>query len=135
MSLPPLSRTHKIVYALLIAIIAMLGVTAYVCYQKFEDVKEHPQQYVQQSSDDVVAKVARLLVLPTDETPTIATVTDLAKLKYLPFFKDAQVGDKVLMYAKARKAILYSPQENVVREVAPIFIESDLKALDATTNL
>ncbi|OGN17447.1 MAG: hypothetical protein A3F48_04405 [Candidatus Yanofskybacteria bacterium RIFCSPHIGHO2_12_FULL_41_9] len=61
-----------------------------------------------------------MLVLPTDEQPTVATVTDLEALKGQPFFLNAKIGYKVLIYTKAKKAILYDPQARKIVEVAPI---------------
>lgn len=68
----------------------------------------------------VIARVGRLIRLPEDEQPTVAMVSNLDPLKNQAFFTHARIGDVVLMYAKARKAILYSPQEDRIIEVAPI---------------
>jgi hypothetical protein len=73
---------------------------------------------------DLIAEVSRLIVLPTDETPTIATVNDLQKLQGQQFFVNAKVGDKVLIYTKAKKAILYDPQNQKIVEVAPLNLET-----------
>jgi len=62
----------------------------------------------------LVAKVSKLMVLPTDETPTIATVTDVNAIKEQPFFAQAQNGDKVLIYQNAGEAILYRESENKI---------------------
>lgn len=77
---------------------------------------------VTQDNQKLIEAMGQLMVLPTDETPTIATVTDLEKLKDQPFFTNAQVGDKVLIYTNAKKAILYRPSENKVIELAPLNI-------------
>lgn len=69
---------------------------------------------------DIVARVARLMVLPTGESPTIAAVTDLAPLAGQPFFINAKVGDIVLLYHQAKKAILYDPQADRIVEAGPI---------------
>lgn len=69
--------------------------------------------------------VQHLLVLPTDEMPTIATITDLTKVKAQPFFAHAQVGDKVLVYTAAKKAVLYRPAENKIVELGPVSDDSD----------
>src|SRR3989344_6435180 len=53
--------------------------------------------------------VARLMSVPANEVPTVATVTDKTKLKQQPFFKAAENGDKVLIYSSIKKAILYRP--------------------------
>lgn len=67
----------------------------------------------------LVSKVSKLIVLP-DEEPTVATVTDPSKLAGQAFFATAQTGDKVLIYANAKKAVLYRPSEGKIVEVAPI---------------
>jgi hypothetical protein len=70
--------------------------------------------------DRTIAIIGRLVVLPVDERPTLATVSDPEKLRSQPFFANAQKGDKVLIYANARKAILYNPASNKIVEIAPI---------------
>lgn len=64
--------------------------------------------------------VSKLMVLPANETPTIATVSDPEKLRDQPFFANAKKGDKVLIFSASEKAILYSPTEDKIVEVAPI---------------
>lgn len=68
----------------------------------------------------VIKKVNAHLVLPTDEVPTLATVSDPDRLKEYPFFAKARKGDKVLMYGLSKKAILYRPSEDKIVEMAPI---------------
>lgn len=73
----------------------------------------------------LVATVGRLIALPTDEEPTIATVTELAPLSNQPFFTHAKVGDRVLIYVKNRRAILYDPLKDKILEVGPFSLTSD----------
>ncbi len=69
---------------------------------------------------ELLERVGALVVLPSDEEPTIATVTDLTELQKQEFFYRAKVGDKVIVYPEAGKAILYSPTENKIVEMAPL---------------
>ncbi len=71
----------------------------------------------------LIERIGKLIVLPQDEEPTVATVSDPEKLKDQVFFANAQVGDKVLIYTKARKAYLYDPEGDILLEVAPITAE------------
>lgn len=77
-------------------------------------------QNAEQEAKDLIEKVSKLVVLPQDETPTIATVSDVEKLKDQPFFANAKNGYKVLIYTNAKKAILYDPFENKIVEIAPV---------------
>jgi hypothetical protein len=79
---------------------------------------------VQAEVDALVLKVGKLIALPTDESPTVATVTDASKVKDQPFFKNAKNEDKVLIYQKTAKAILYRPSENRIIEVGAVNINN-----------
>jgi hypothetical protein len=68
----------------------------------------------------IARSVAELILVPDNETPTIAEVSDLRALEGQVFFQNAALGDKVLMYLNAQKAILYRPSENKIIEVGPI---------------
>lgn len=68
---------------------------------------------------EMVRAVEALMYLP-EETPSVATVTDLAPLESQAFFAHAQVGDVLLMFPQARKAVLYRPATNKLIEVAPL---------------
>ena len=74
--------------------------------------------------DALVSQVGKLIALPTDEKPTVATVTDASKVKDQSFFTKAQNGDKVLIYQKAQKAILYRPSTNIIVEVGAVNINN-----------
>jgi hypothetical protein len=82
------------------------------------------QATVQAEVDSLVAQVGKLISLPTDEKPTVATVTDASKVKDQPFFANAKNDDKVLIYQKAAKAILYRPSENRIIEVGAVNINN-----------
>jgi len=70
--------------------------------------------------DALVAKIGQFIELPPGERPTLATVSDVEKLRDQAFFAHAHDGDKVLIYATAGKAILFNPTTNKVVEVAPL---------------
>ena len=69
---------------------------------------------------ELVEAVGKLIVLPANEEPTVATVTDPEKLEGQLFFRNAKVGHKVLIYTQAAKAYLYDPEIGKLIEVAPI---------------
>lgn len=104
----------------LVAIVA-LGLAGYF-YSQVRTLKQDPQALAQKEVALFVDKIGKLLVLPADETPTLATVSDPEALKDQAFFAGAQKGDKVLIYAGAKKAILYSVTLNKVIDVAPLNI-------------
>ncbi len=68
----------------------------------------------------LTARISQVLLLPSDELPTVATVSDPEKLKDQAFFANSMTGDKVLIYSKSQKAILYRPSSGQIIEVAPL---------------
>ncbi len=68
----------------------------------------------------LVNEVGDKMVIPKGETPTIATVTDITKLEEQPFFRNAQNGDKVMIFGSTNTAILYRPSIHKIVTVAPI---------------
>src|SRR6266567_3840470 len=74
--------------------------------------------------EKIVANVEKLTQVPTGEQPTIAKISDITKLNKQPFFEKAQNGDFVLIYTKAKEAILYDPNTNKVLRVGPILVPS-----------
>ena len=116
----------KIFSALLSTLIIVLIALGAVGYIKYNDLKKenarlsNPEESAKTELENLKKKISTLVDVPTDEEPTIATVTDTTKLKDQPFFVKAENGDKVFMYQKAKKAILYRPSTNKIIEVAPI---------------
>ncbi|OGE09991.1 hypothetical protein A3A60_03905 [Candidatus Curtissbacteria bacterium RIFCSPLOWO2_01_FULL_42_26] len=90
--------------------------------QELKSFKTSPEQAASKEVDKLVSDVSKLMDLPSDEKPTIATVRDPQKVKDQPFFEKAQENDKVLIYNNAKLAILYRPQTNKILNVAPINI-------------
>ena len=118
----PMNVQQRLIVVVLLGLTILLGVSTYSYRQKYLEVKQDPQKVTQESVNQLLAEVGQLIALPEGETPTVATVSDPSKLKDQPFFAKAKVGDKVLIYTNARKAILYSPTEHKIIEVAPISI-------------
>lgn len=108
-----LHKTFRLVVALLILGLIIYG--GYLAYKKIIS----PTTATNDTAL-ILGEVGKTITLPTDEDPTIMTVTNLTPLKSQAFFKDAQVGDKVIIYSKSKRAILYRPSENRVIVIAPL---------------
>lgn len=96
--------------------------TAVYFYNEYSALQQDPNKVAQEEVSKLVAQVSKLILLPEGEVPTLVTVADPSKLKDQPFFANAKTGDKVLIYTRAKKAILYNPDSNKIVEVAPINI-------------
>lgn len=84
---------------------------------------ETRQEQDQAQITETVNKISKLMVVPEDEEPVVATVQDAEALKAeQEFFADAQNGDKVIIYKT--KAIIYNPTENKIVNVGPVSIQN-----------
>jgi hypothetical protein len=117
-------KSRAFIIFLFVCLLGTSGLAYYFYYKKLgleANLQKISQQVnVQQEDEKLIAAVGKLTVLPEGEKPTIATVTDPEKLKDQPFFINAKKGNKVLIYANAKKAILYDPIANMIIDVAPI---------------
>lgn len=84
--------------------------------------KSDPEAAVRKEAQELVERVSELILLPEGEDPVIATVADPSQLASTPFFANAKIGDKVLIYNIAGKAVLYDPVAHRIIEVAPLSI-------------
>jgi hypothetical protein len=114
--------TQKLASLGLLVFAVISVVAAVYLYKQNVELRRNSQAVTESEIKDLIAKVGKLIILPSGEQPTIATVADPDKLKNQSFFANASKDDKVLIYTNARKAILYSPSQNKIIEVAPINI-------------
>lgn len=107
---------------ILVVVLTVLLVGAIVLIVSLMMGKSDPETDQVKELQKTVKSVSRLMVLPESEQPTLATVTDVSKLKGQAFFANAKTGDKVLIYPNSKKAILYSPTLDKIIEVSSLNI-------------
>lgn len=127
----PKRRSRKKLLIILIFFLIILltaGGLAYYTYgtgKKNDDGQKDKSELTEEISsggnesnevDRVVAEVRTIMLLP-DETPRVATVTDLEEVKKQIFFENAALGDKVLIYMQEKIAILYRPSSKMIIKV------------------
>jgi hypothetical protein len=118
----PFKLAVKVLPILVIALISAGGMY-YLARNKPEvlGLAKNAEQ-VQAETRNLIEEVGMLMTLPSDENPTIATVSDVEKVKSQNFFRNAANGDRLLIYANSRKAILYRPSEKKIIEVGAVNI-------------
>lgn len=91
-------------------------------YNKYQRVEKNVVEQDRTPQSDVKSleeQVGKHMTLPK-ETPSIARVSDADTLREKEFFKDAEVGDKVLFYPHAKLGVLYRPSTDKIINAAPI---------------
>lgn len=91
---------------------------------QFEELKNKTtQDSSQETANQVRANVAKLINIPLDPPPTVASISDIDKLKESnEFFAVAQNGDYLIL--TGNRAILYNLEKNIILDVAPFRVNS-----------
>lgn len=76
--------------------------------------------------------VGKHYVLPTNEQPELATVTDPSKLS-AAFLKKSHKGDKILIYQKSQRVIIYRPSIDRIVDVGVVQV-NDTAPIDNAVN-
>ncbi|HWY80015.1 MAG TPA: LytR C-terminal domain-containing protein [Candidatus Sulfotelmatobacter sp.] len=106
----------------------LVCVSAYLFYQ-YQTIKKQltnsPLMAVkaaQEKTKKLVSEISQFMELPKNEMPTLATVTDISRLKEQLFFQKAKNGDELLIFTKEKLAILYDPNVHKIVTVGPVTI-------------
>jgi len=121
-----------IIFTTLIGLVVALTVLSIHLYRNSRNAAQIISGDTSAQTRSLISSVGKIALLPENETPTIATVSDPKALENQPFFADAKVGDKVLIYPLARKAFLYDPKEKKIINITSIAIDSS--SAGTTTN-
>lgn len=89
------------------------------------------QQLKESNSQDILVNVENITEVPQNEEPTVATITDINKLKSQSFFSKAKNGDKLIIYKNSNRAILYRPSNNKIIEATTVALDG----IDQTGNV
>jgi hypothetical protein len=117
-------KKHELIVTIL-SVLVLIGAAAsyyfYTQYKNTQDILKNPNLATQKETQSLIQQVGKLIELPKEQ-PTIATITDITKLKDQPFFANAKNGDKVFIYTGVKKAILFDPIAGKIIDVAPVNI-------------
>lgn len=109
---------YFLVFAILVILVLIFILIKFVFFKK-EEIKSE--------TEILVNRVSQIVYLPEGEIPSVATVTDPEKLKNQNFFENAKTGDKVLIYSKKGKAILYDPLSHKIVNISSVRLDASLE--------
>ena len=107
-------------------ILALAGFGGYY-FKKYQDVKDKvPNLNVLSEQQKAIDEVAKLYNVPGGEKPaTGGKVTDKESIKkQYPILQEAENGDYLFLYEKAKLAILYRPSTNKIIKAIPYTAEN-----------
>ena len=96
---------------------------------------EIDQEEAQKEIDELVEQVSKHILLPKDEEPVIATVVDArALVKEQPFYHNVRNGDKLLIYPNTLRALIYSPERDILVNVGPVQVQQNITNQESAVN-
>ncbi len=118
----------------------------YYFYSKYSETKQEveklstvqgQQELNKSQTEQLLSEMRSIIVLPAGEDPVVATITDINQLKKNEFYKDAQDGDRVIVFATAKKAYIYRPSTRTIVNVGAFQLDQQSQkqpSQDNTTN-
>lgn len=128
----PRTKSSSLVAALVVLLVVIAAIAGWFYWKYTETQKilggagteasqEEIQKEIEKEVKEVTSAVSKIMLLP-DETPQIATVVDPKVLiEQQSFYEGVEKGDKVLFYAEAKRAIIYSPSRNLIVNAGPVY--------------
>lgn len=117
-----MSTGKKVLVGLNIVALVGLSVSTVMLYMSNKDLKQSQSLTTEQKNKNLVEEINKVYNLP-DEEPVVAVVTDPEEFKkQYTAFDNAQNGDYLLFFRKARLNVLYRQSEKKVVKTADVVV-------------
>ncbi len=129
------ARILNIILIIAIIVVAVLFVRAEMDRRSIEEnlektsaelekIRQATQNSGQEAADAVLEKVRKLIDIPAEPAPTVATIVDVEALRQSnEFYNKANNGDTLII--TANRAILYNEEKNMILDVVPVEINQE----------
>lgn len=108
--------SHRAAYAIFaLLLLSALGFGGFFFYKYQDALQREPNR----ESQRITQAIEKVVALP-DEEPVLSTVQDKSKLTNTALRVRAENGDKLLIYSKAKRLIIYRPSTKKVVDMLTI---------------
>lgn len=111
-------KTRKAFYRTLFVIIVVLAIV-FSLGAMYKADQAADEKLLKVENQVMLDRISKLLNLP-DEAPIISTVNSKEDFAKAPAFRDAEKGDKLIVWVSANQAVLYRPSTNKVIDVTTV---------------
>jgi hypothetical protein len=115
---------HHLKAIVIVLVVLMAGAFAFLYLDARNQLVRLSDPSGQLEGDALVKEIGKSIELPK-ESPTLATVSNASRLQSQEFFKEAKDGDKVLIFPKAGRALLYRPATHKVIEYSKVNLNAE----------
>jgi hypothetical protein len=121
-------KSGKVKYIAAAILILVLAGGAYY-YLGVYRPGQNPEVKAKKEQAELTGQISNHLMLPTDDEPVIYNIEDPELLKgQQKFFENSNKGDKLIVYPKTGKAVIYSPERDIVVNVGPVTFDQNTGA-------
>lgn len=126
-----------------VLLVVFLISTGFLGWKYYENQKElslikNPEAQVEAEKEaiiDIVEKAEKIVLLPKNVLPQVLTVVDAdAAVRQQPSLDGVVTGDKILVYEKVSKAVVYSPSRNIIVNILPVYFQQNNKEDSGVSN-
>ena len=124
---PQKSKKRLVKVLLLIVVLVVAGA---LYYKKYSNSTSGKEAKAKAETSKLIKQVSAHMTLPQDDQPAVFDITDPSQLAaQQAFFSGSQKGDKLIVFSKSAKAIIYSPSRDLIINVGPVtFDQNTFKA-------
>ncbi len=122
-------KTIYLGLTILVLVILSIGLYFYIQYKRLQAEIVIPSTTSNQKP--LLQRVSDLTNLPQGEEPEYVRITDINKAKNQPFLVGAKNGDIILLYKKAKLAVLYDPVANRIIQTGPLVLATGAANLNS----
>ena len=115
-----------VLLAVLLAVVIAGAGGTYYFYSQYQEAKRQLKEASstgQNQVQELVSEVGKLMELPTDETPTLATIKNTENFAEHPFLSKGQADDKLLIYPQSKMVIMYRPSSKKIVAVGTVTMQ------------
>lgn len=120
-SATPVVRVRRMSRVLVPLMVAVFAVAASAGAFLFLASPSNSQTLTEAEVQRLVASVGELIILPTDETPLVASVVNAELLRASEsFYRHASDGNILLLYTNSGRAILYDRERDIIVNIGTL---------------
>lgn len=128
-------KVHVLVGLLVFLILLAGGSTIYFYKKSKKPLADETTPVSEQQLKETLALVSKIALLPENDKPVLAIVSDPSQLKADAFFVDSKVGDRALVYPFIGRAFLYRPSTNQIINIMTFLPDSPESSALATSTV
>jgi hypothetical protein len=111
------SSGKMLVALLVVLLVVACAAITYLIMSRGSNNDDYTQEQV---ALEIKQKVSRLWLDLPEETPVVTTIENADEVKNQEFFRSVQNGDKLLVFIKEARVIIYRPSEDKIVNAGPV---------------